>query len=110
KTRLKELFDIHSDKLGPLRYEEKREELVAHSLIYRLSGAKYETRPDGTVNMNSIVGKYKKILIGQGSAALKADAEQFAATKALKTLEEQGYVKHAPSIYARFASANATGV
>jgi dsRNA-specific ribonuclease len=103
KTRLKELFDIHADKLGPLRYEEKREELVAYSMIYRLDGAKYDTRPDGTVNMNSIVGKYRKVLIGKGSAALKADAEQVAAADALKNLASQGYVKHAPSIYARFA-------
>ena len=103
KTRLKELFDIHADKLGPLRYEEKREELVAYSMIYRLHGAKYDTRQDGTVNMNSVVGKYKKVLIGQGSASLKADAEQVAAADALKNLAAQGYIKHAPSIYARFA-------
>lgn len=103
KTRLKELFDIHAEKLGPLRYEEKREELVAYSMIYRLDGAKYDTRPDGTLNMNSIVGKYKKVLIGQGSAALKADAEQVAAADALKNLALQGFIKHAPSIYARFA-------
>lgn len=104
KTRLKELFDIYTDKLGPLRYEEKREELVAYSMIYRLDGATYGTRPDGTVNMNSINGKYTKVLIGKGSAALKADAEQVAAADALKNLATQGYVKHAPSIYARFAS------
>jgi dsRNA-specific ribonuclease len=103
KTRLKELFDIHADKLGPLRYEEKREELVAYSMIYRLDGAKYDTRQDGTVNMNSVIGKYKKVLIGKGSAALKADAEQVAAADALKNLAAQGYIKHAPSIYARFA-------
>lgn len=103
KTRLKELFDIHAEKLGPLRYEEKRDELVAHSIIYRLDGAKYDVRQDGTVNMNSVVGKYKKVLIGQGSAALKADAEQVAAAVALKNLAEQGYIKHAPAIYARFA-------
>lgn len=103
KTRLKELFDIHSEKLGPLRYEEKREELIAYSIIYRLDGAKYDTRSDGTVNMNSVVGKYKKVIIGQGSAALKADAEQVAAADALKNLAAQGFIKHAPSIYARFA-------
>lgn len=103
KTRLKELFDIHSEKLGPLRYEEKREELVAYSMIYRLDGGRYDTRQDGTVNMNSIVGKYKKVLIGQGSAALKSDAEQVAAADALKNLAAQGYVKHAPAIYGRFA-------
>lgn len=103
KTRLKELFDIHSEKLGPLRYEERREDLLSHSMIYRLDGAKYETRPDGTVNTNSIVTKYKKILIGQGKAALKADAEQVASSMALQTLSSQGYIKYAPSIYAKFS-------
>jgi dsRNA-specific ribonuclease len=103
KTRLKELFDIFSDKLGPLRYEERREDMIAYSMIYRLDGAKYETRPDGTVNTNSIVGSYRKVLIGQGSAALKADAEQIAATDALKNLALQGFVKYAPAIYATFS-------
>lgn len=103
KTRLKELFDIHSEKLGPLRYEERREDLLSHAMIYRLDGAKYETRPDGTVNTNCIVSKYKKVLIGQGKAALKADAEQVASAMALHTLATQGYIKYAPSIYAKFS-------
>lgn len=103
KTRLKELFDIYSDDLGPLKYEEKREELISYTLIYRLDGAKYETKADGTLNTNSITGKYRKVLIGKGSAALKADSEQIAATEALKTLASQGYVKFTPSIYSRFS-------
>lgn len=103
KTRLKELFDIHSEKLGPIRYEEKREDLIAYSYIYRLDGARFETRPDGTINPNSIVGRYRKVLIGQGSAALKADAEQIASEDALKNLATQGYIKYAPSIYSKFA-------
>lgn len=102
KTRLKELFDIHSEKIGPVRYEEKREDLIAHSYIYRLDGAKFETRPDGTIT-NSIVGRYRKVLIGQGSAALKADAEQIASDDALKNLAKQGYIKYAPAIYSKFA-------
>lgn len=103
KTRLKELFDIHYETLGPLKYEEKREELLSHTIIYRLDGAKYETKPDGTINTNSIITKYKKVIIGQGKAALKADSEQVASANALKTLSEQGYIKYAPSIYAKFS-------
>lgn len=103
KTRLKEVFDIHSDKLGPIKYEERREDLLSHVMIYRLDGAKYETKEDGTLNTSKIIGDYRKILIGQGSAALKADAEQNAASVALKTLECQGFIKYAPSIYAKFA-------
>ena len=106
KTRLKELFDIHSEILGPLRYEESRDETVAKSTVFRLEGAQYAVRPDGSVNTSSTVGKYKKIQIGQGSSALKADAEQAAAQDALKNLARHGYVKYAPAIYSKFASAN----
>jgi dsRNA-specific ribonuclease len=35
KTRLKELFDIFSDKLGELKYEEKREDTLVTCYIYR---------------------------------------------------------------------------
>jgi dsRNA-specific ribonuclease len=104
KTRLKELFDIHSDRLGPLVYEEQKDELLTTSFVYRLDGAKYQTRPDGSVNMSKISGQYRKVMIGKGSAALKADAQQAAACDALKNLAKQGFIKHAPAIYARFAN------
>ena len=86
KTRLKELFDIHTETLGHIRYEEKREKLMVYSIIYRID-----------------TSKDSKVLIGKGSAALKADAEQVAAADALKNLASKGFVKYAPSIYARFA-------
>ena len=105
KTRLKELFDMCSDKLGPLRYEETKEENITISCAYRLQGAMYETRPNGTVNTNKIVGKYVKILIGQGSASLQADAQQHAAADAIRTLARQGYVKKPPAIYAKMTCA-----
>ena len=104
KTRLKELFDIHLDRLGPIIYEEQKDELFTTSFIYRLEGAKYQTRPDGTVNMSKITGQYRKVLISKGTATLKADAQQNAASEALKKLASQGFVKHAPSIYTKFAS------
>jgi len=107
KTRLKELFDLHGEKLGPLSYEEKKEEtengVLTTSYVYRLDGAKYDVRQDGTVNMNKIRGRYTKLLIGTGVASLKADAQQNAAADALKNLAENGYIKHAPAIYAKFA-------
>jgi dsRNA-specific ribonuclease len=103
KTRLKELFDIHSDSLGPLVYEEEKGERFTTSFVYRLDGAKYQTRPDGTINMSKFCGQYRKILIASGMAALKADAQQSAALAALERLATQGFVKHAPAIYARFA-------
>jgi dsRNA-specific ribonuclease len=102
KTRLKELFDIFSDRVGVLKYEEKRDDLLCSVSIYRLEGGKYETKPDGTVNQSSITGRYVKKLIGQGTAALKPDAEQVAASNALKHMAENGYVKQIPSIYSKF--------
>jgi len=104
KTRLKELFDIHNGKLGPLIYEETKEETCTTSYVYRLEGASYQTRPDGTVNMSKITGNYKKILLGKGTASLKSDAQQFGAESALKTLAKQGVVKYAPRIYAKFSN------
>ena len=106
KTRLKELFDIYSEKLGPLKYEEKRDDVICHSYIYRLSGAKFDLKVDGTINLNSYTGPFKKILIGMGSAALKADAEQNAATDALKNLARDGFVKYTPQIYSKLATQN----
>ncbi len=104
KTRLKELFDLHGEKLGPLIYEEtKEDDGTTMSFAYRLDGAVYDTRTDGTVNMNKIKGRYRRILIGKGCASMKADAQQLAASNALQLLATQGYVKHAPAIYARFA-------
>jgi dsRNA-specific ribonuclease len=103
KTRLKELFDMHGTKLGPLVYEEKKEDTLTQSIAYRLSGANYEVRPDGSVNMNKITGRYTKVPIGSGKASLKSDAQQLAANCALKTLEKEGYVKKPPHIYAKFS-------
>ena len=72
KTRLKELFDLHGEKLGPLVYKEDKNELLTTSTVYRVDGGKYEVRPNGSINFNKIIGgKYHKI--GEGKAALKAD-------------------------------------
>lgn len=103
KTRLKELFDIHDTKLGLLIYEENKEGIFTVSTAYRLEGASYEVRPDGSVNPKKIMGTYKKISIGHGKAVLKADAQQIAAKHAIETLKIHGYVKFAPKIYSLLA-------
>lgn len=103
KTRLKELFDIHVEKLGPLVYEERKDDLITYSTAYRCAGGTYATRPDGSVNTKRIIGRYHKVKIGEGSAALKADAQQAAAAAAIEELRRQGYIKHAPRIYAKFS-------
>lgn len=88
KTRLKELFDLYGENLGALRYEENREKErkennMVTSVVYRVNGS-------------------ERVFLGSGSASLKADAEQIASKEALKSLEKSGYVKHPPSVYARF--------
>lgn len=103
KTRLKELFDIYGEQLGPLVYEDRRDDDGAHSTCYRYDGASYATRPDGSVNTKKIIGTYQKVKIGEGSAELKADAQQEAAKSAIRNLAQQGYKKHAPRIYAYFS-------
>lgn len=105
KTRLKELFDMHESSLGPLVYKEQKRDMITFSTAYRVQGGKYAEKVDahGNVSVNKkriLGGKYVKI--GEGSAALKADAQQNAATAALETLNKQGWFKHVPAVYQKF--------
>jgi dsRNA-specific ribonuclease len=100
KTRLKELFDIHETKIGPLIYKETKDDQLTISTVYRVEGGVYQERLDGSVNKERITGG-KYIKIGEGSASLKSDAQQKAAEIALKTLATQGIKKHIPEIYKR---------
>lgn len=107
KTRLKELFDVYEEKLGPLVYQEKKEDLITYSTIFRVDGGKYEVRPDGSINNKRILGgRYVKI--GEGSAALKSDAQQNAASNALANLARQGWKKDPPAVYQKFADSTNT--
>ena len=78
KTRIKELFDLHEDKLGPLVYKEQKHDMITVSTVFRVEGGHYKERPGGSKNKKIIIGG-KYIKIGEGSAALKADAQQNAA-------------------------------
>ena len=105
KTRLKELFDMHESSLGPLVYKEQKRDMITFSTAYRVQGGKYAEKVDahGNVSVNKkriLGGKYVKI--GEGSAALKADAQQNAATAALETLNKQGWFKPVPAVYQKF--------
>ena len=86
KTRLKELFDFSGDKLGTIKYEDDRnlDEKITLSCIYQ------------------ITPQNNKVKIGEGSASLKADAQQRAAHKAILFLKNQGYTKPVPEVYAIF--------
>ena len=105
KTRLKELFDLHESSLGPLIYKEQKRDMITFSSVFRVKGGKYQEKTDanGNVTLNKkriIGGQYIKI--GEGSAALKADAQQNAAGAALETLKKQGWSKPIPRVYQRF--------
>ncbi len=105
KTRLKELFDMHESSLGPLVYKEQKRDMITFSTAYRVQGGKYAEKVDahGNVSVNKkriLGGKYVKI--GEGSAALKADAQQNSATAALETLNKQGWFKPVPAVYQKF--------
>jgi dsRNA-specific ribonuclease len=80
KTRLKELFDMHEQSLGTVLYKETKSDLITISTAYKKYG-----------------GQLSKI--GEGKAALKANAQQHAAASAIQTLAVQGYKKPVPSIY-----------
>lgn len=104
KTRLKELFDMYESTIGPLVYQENKVESgITFSKAFRVSGGSYEVRKDGIINRKKIIGG-TYILIGQGSASLKADAQQNAATSALHNLATKGYIKKPPKIYSEFRS------
>jgi dsRNA-specific ribonuclease len=107
KTRLKELFDTYESVLGPLSYREIKKEMITYSKVYRVDGGQYQVRKDQTINKKRIIGG-SYILIGEGSAALKSDAQQQAARSALYNLRSQGWCKPAPEIYRRFSNGVST--
>ena len=108
KTRLKELFDMYESSLGPLVYKETKRDLITFSTVFRVQGGKYAEKVGDDGNSTNSVNK-KKIIggnyikIGEGSAALKADAQQNAAASALTILNKQGWKKQIPAIYEKFS-------
>jgi dsRNA-specific ribonuclease len=86
KTRLKELFDFLGDRLGTIKYEDNRniDEKMTTSCVYQFTP------------------QNNRVKIGEGSASLKADAQQRAAQKAIYFLKHQGYTKPVPEIYSIF--------
>jgi len=83
KTRLKELFDYFKN-LGTLKYRETKTDMITTSTVSYITGG-------------------QTIVIGQGSASLKADAQKSAAAQGLITLKRMGYEKPIPEIYAMFS-------
>jgi dsRNA-specific ribonuclease len=86
KTRLKELFDLYNkgdSNIGTLQYEETKdlETRLTTSLVYQK------------------ISPTQRILLGQGVASLKADAQQRAASAGIYKMNSKGYVKQVPPIY-----------
>jgi dsRNA-specific ribonuclease len=100
KTRLKELFDMYESSLGPLVYKDQKRDMIQHSTVFRVDNSHYQ---DSSVSTNNMVGG-RYIKLGEGSASLKADAQQNAAAVALDTLNKQGWCKPIPMVYQRFNS------
>jgi dsRNA-specific ribonuclease len=85
KTRLKELFDFYGEKIGSIKYiDTKNEEKITKSTVYQ------------------ILGNNNQIIMGEGYASLKADAQQKAANYALNYLKKKGFEKPVPEIYKYF--------
>jgi len=107
KTRLKELFDVNEDSLGPLIYKERlvydeiKQYMITFSSVYRVEGCKYQQKPDGTFNKKKIIGG-KEIKFGEGYAALKSNAQQNAAASGIENLKQQGWSRFVPEIYRKF--------
>lgn len=86
KTRLKELFDLYNkgdSNIGTLQYEETKdlETRLTTSLVYQK------------------ITPTHRVLLGQGVASLKADAQQRAASSGIYKMNSKGYVKQVPYIY-----------
>jgi len=86
KTRLKELFDLYNkgdSNIGTLQYEETKdlETRLTTSLVYQK------------------ISPTHRVLLGQGVASLKADAQQRAASAGIYKMNSKGYVKQVPYIY-----------
>lgn len=91
KTRLKELFDINKYKgIGSLEYL-KTAEVSGVNKIYK-----------STVKRKLDNGQY--FLIGSGEAFKLEEAEQMAASNALETLKNQGFVKIIPDEYIKYCT------
>ena len=86
KTRLKEMFDYFGkENLGELKYLSEKQDRIHQIQVVRVL--------DG-----------KQITMGNGSAPLKADAQQRAAQVAIKKLQSQGFVKPLSENYVEFCS------
>ena len=105
KTRLKELFDAHSEQLGALVYEDTRiqndlkKDKLATSNVFRIHNPIYYKNPKTGIENKKKILAGQKIFLGKGYASLKPMAQQYAAQMAIKKLEKDGFKKDVDYIY-----------
>jgi dsRNA-specific ribonuclease len=87
KTRLKEIFDYFGDDLGVLKYQTEKVERIHYVKVLLLRNNGNSTK-----------------ILGEGSAPLKADAQQRASAQAIHALGRMGYVKPLSDGYRIFCS------
>jgi dsRNA-specific ribonuclease len=126
KTRLKEVADTYKEKLGKMIFKEERNDIVVTSTISICSKCsddvkleKFYTEMLNKIQRDRQLPNPKQLLtnqkqyikhydsnhctkIGQGSAALKADAQQRASAVALEYLRSEGFYKSEPNEYMFF--------
>ena len=101
KTRIKELFDMYEEKIGVLQYKDERDENtgIRYCKAYRvMNPVFFVNKVTGKEDKKRIISG-TKILLGQGYAPLLKNAQQFAASMAIKTLKKQGWEKPVDDIY-----------
>lgn len=74
KTRLKEMFDFFGEKIGKMSYQTEKIDRIHYVKIF-------------LHHSNNL------LLIGEGSGALKANAEQKASSEAIISLNKMGFIK-----------------
>jgi len=89
-TRLKELADMHKEKINKISYMDEKVEVDA--------GDSQASLTKVTVFQNN------NIVIGHAVCDTKTEAKQVASEMAIKTLENRGIYKLPPSIYAKFSA------
>jgi dsRNA-specific ribonuclease len=86
KTRLKEIFDFFGNEIGKLKYESTKQNKIHYVKVGYIKDGK------------------DIVFIGEGSAPLKANAQQKAAAQAIEYINQRGYSKPLSDGYKQFCS------
>jgi dsRNA-specific ribonuclease len=107
KTRLKQLVDLHRTQIGELVYREERNDLIVISRVYSVGGTMWPRNHNNWGRgggRGGGRGNEEGEFLGQGSASLKADAQQKASEQAIVHLARNGVFETIPTIYSFFNS------